>query len=132
MMVDSSSDTSSLVVQCFPESLRLPKVHIFDFSSLYSSSYLGSLGQEFTVRYCEVPQVPKDPKHQTKEDDDRSRQDEEVPKTDRCKKTYEEKNQSGYVEQNSQEEKVEAASHSFLAVHLGEAQVRRANGRTAG
>lgn len=108
------------------------EVHIFDFSSLYSSSYLGSLGQEFTVRHCEVPQVPKDPKHQTKEDDDRSRQDEEVPKTDRCKKTYEEKNQSDYVEQNGQEERDEAAPHSFLAVHLGEAQVRRANGRTAG
>lgn len=125
-MVDSSSDTSSfqLVVQCFPESLRLPKVHI-------SSSYPCSLGQEFTVRHCDVPQVPKDPKHQTKKDDDRSRQDEKVPKTDRCKNTNEEENQSDYVEQNGQEEKDAATSHSFLAVHLGEAQVRRADRRTA-
>lgn len=84
------------------------------------------------VRYCEVPHVPKDPKYQTKEDDDRPRKDKKVPIIERCKNANEQESQSDYVEQNGQEEKDNAASHSFLAVHLGEAQARRANRRTAG
>ncbi|KAK7167064.1 hypothetical protein R3I94_001461 [Phoxinus phoxinus] len=104
---------------------------IFKLSSPYSS-YPRSPGQDFMVRYCQVPNVPKDPKHQTKEDDDRSRKDKKVPKTDLCKNANEQENQSDNVEQNGQEEKDTAAAHSFLAVHLGDAQVRRADRRTAG
>ncbi len=55
--------------------LVIPKVNLFDFSGPYSSSSPCSLGQEFAVRHRQVPQVPKDPKHQAKEDDDRSGQD---------------------------------------------------------
>ncbi|XP_058260453.1 zinc finger E-box-binding homeobox 1-like [Hemibagrus wyckioides] len=62
-------------------------------------------------------ELPKDPEDEAEEDDDGSREHEEVPEAERRKDAEQEQDETGHVQDDGQEEEAEAASDVRGAVH---------------
>ncbi|KAM7387528.1 hypothetical protein PAMA_009916 [Pampus argenteus] len=60
---------------------------------------------ELLLRHSDVPQVPEYPEGQAEEDQQRSRQHEKVPETQRCKDPDEQEDEADDVKNHSQRQK---------------------------
>lgn len=64
-----------------------------------------SLREKFLHRYLNVPQIPEDPENQADENNDRPREDEEIPETEGSKDAEEEEDEACCIQEDGNEEK---------------------------